>query len=62
MLGIFGGFALMGINGVSYYFLHGTINESLVFLVLVAINGLLLVPLVWFMEKKAEKIFRTLKA
>lgn len=62
LLGVFGGFALMGINGISYYYLHGTMSESLVFLVLIAINGLLLVPLVWFMEKKSEKIFRSLKA
>lgn len=62
LLGIFGGFALMGINGVSFYYLQDHIEKMWVMLVLIGINAFLLAPLVWFMENKTEKIFKVLKA
>ncbi len=61
-LAIFGGFALMAINGVAFYFLNGIIDLTYILLVLVGVNMILLVPLIIFFETKTDHIFNKLHA
>lgn len=62
LLAIFGGFAIMGINGVVFYYLCDLMDNALVFLSMVGVNVILLVPLVIFLEKKTDSIFNKLHA
>jgi ABC-2 type transport system permease protein len=60
LLAIFGGFAIMAINGVVYYFMSDLMVETLVFLMMALTNVVLLIPLVLILEKKTDHIFRKL--
>ena len=62
LLAIFGGFAIMAINGVVFYFLSDVMDHALVFLCMVGVNLVLLIPLVLFLEKKTDSIFSKLQA
>lgn len=62
LLAIFGGFAIMVINGVVFYFLSDMMENALVFLCMVGVNVILLVPLIFFLEKKTDQIFNKLHA
>jgi ABC-2 type transport system permease protein len=57
LIAIFGGFAIMAINGVVFHFFSDWMNASLVFLSMIGANVILLIPLIFFLEKKTDKIF-----
>jgi hypothetical protein len=60
LLAIFGGFAIMAINGVVYYFINDLSTEILAFLAMALINTIMLIPLLWVLEKKTDSIFKKL--
>lgn len=62
LLAIFGGFAIMAINGVVFYFLSDVMENALVFLCMVLVNLVLLVPLILFLEKRTDRIFNQFHA
>jgi ABC-2 type transport system permease protein len=62
LLAIFGGFAIMAINGVVYYFINDLSTEILAFLAMALINTVMLIPLLWVLEKKTDSIFKKLRA
>lgn len=61
LLAIFGGFAIMAINGVVYYFINDLSTEILAFLAMALINTIMLIPLLWVLEKKTDSIFKKLR-
>jgi ABC-2 type transport system permease protein len=61
LIAIFGGFGLMAINGVVYHFFGDWMSETLVYLSMIGVNVILLIPLVFFFEKKTDHIFNKLQ-
>ncbi len=62
LLGIFVGFILMAINGYTAYLLLDSIDLVFILLMLSAINLIIILPLIWFYEKRSAILFRQIKA
>lgn len=62
IIGIFGGFTFIAINGFIYYLLQSSMSFNLSALVLIGVNIALSAPLIYFINKKTEKIFSRLAA
>jgi ABC-2 type transport system permease protein len=62
LLGVFGGFGLMALNGLGFYLLSGEISMSLILLLMGILNALLSVFAIWVIKSQSEKVFRTYKA
>jgi ABC-2 type transport system permease protein len=60
LLAIFGGFAIMAINGFVFYYLSDVMDNALVFLCMVGVNVILLIPLVSFFREEYDSIFNKL--
>ncbi len=62
LLGVFGGFGLMAINGFSIYLLIDLISMTQVLMILSLLNLVLLGLAVWVIKTQTDKVFRTYKA
>ena len=62
MLGLLGGFSLIALNGVFYYFMSDTATFSVIALLLIGINFVLAVPLIYYVKTKSEYLFSKMKA
>ncbi len=62
IIGIFGGFTLIAINGLIYYLLSSSLSFNWIALILIGVNLVLASPLVYFINQKAGKIFTKLSA
>lgn len=62
LLGVFGGFGLMAINGVLLYALMDQLSMSLILVLMVVLNSLLSIAALWVIHTQSEKVFRTYNA
>jgi len=62
LLGVFGGFGLMALNGLGFYLLSGEISMSLILLLMGLLNIVLSIFAIWVIKSQSEKVFRTYKA
>ena len=62
LMAIFGGLMFMAINGVIYYFLNQEISIILTYMIMAFANIILIIPIIYFLEKKIEPIFVKLSA
>ncbi len=62
ILGIFGGFSFIAINGVFYYFMMDITSFSIIILLMIVINMLITAPLVYFVKTKSQYLFNKMKA
>ena len=62
MLGVFGGFAVLAMNGVIYYLLQEMLALNLILLILVLINGLFALSSYLWMSKISEPLIAKMQA
>jgi ABC-2 type transport system permease protein len=62
MLGLLGGFSLIALNGIFYYFLSDVASFSMVALLMVGLNLILSIPLIYYVKTKSEYLFSKMKA
>jgi len=62
MLGVFGGFALMAINGFAYYFIIDYVSFEVMLLILMGINLLMILPFGYLVKTQSQKLFDHMKA
>ena len=62
MLGVFGGFGLMVINGLLIYVLSNQVSLQLILLILILANGLLTLPFAYIVRNKSTQLFGLMKA
>ena len=62
MLAIFGAFGLTALNGLLYYFMSSSINLTNSMLLMALLNGVLAVPIVYYVWKKSAPLFNKMKA
>ncbi|MBU1093767.1 MAG: hypothetical protein KKH01_04815 [Firmicutes bacterium] len=62
LLGIFGGFTFIAINGLLYYLLMEVTTFSIIILLMIAINIILALPMAYFVKTKSEYLFNNMKA
>ncbi len=62
MLGIFGGFGIIALNGVFYYFASPTISLTNLMLLMIIINGILAIPAIYYVKNKSSILFNKMKA
>jgi ABC-2 type transport system permease protein len=62
LVGIFGGFGLMAINGVVYYFTVDWISFPLQLVILSVVNALMIIPFGYIIKFKSQELFNRMKA
>jgi ABC-2 type transport system permease protein len=62
LLGVFGGFALMAINGFLYYFIIKYVSFEVMLLLLILMNTVLAFPFAYIVKTKSQKLFNLMKA
>lgn len=62
LLGVFGGFALMAINGFMYYFTIKYVSFEVMLLLLSLLNIVLVIPFAYIVKSKSQKLFNLMKA
>lgn len=62
ILGIFGGFAFIAINGVFYYFMSDVTTFTMITLLMIAVNLIMLAPLIYYVKTKSATLFDRMKA
>ncbi|MBN2300246.1 MAG: hypothetical protein JXC31_03555 [Acholeplasmataceae bacterium] len=62
LLGIFGGFTLIAINGIFYYFMMDVASFTIITSLMILLNLVMATPLVYFVKTKASVLFSKMKA
>ena len=62
LLGVFGGFLLMALNGLVYYLLAEELSFEIIAALLILLNLILLAPIYYFIKTKSQVLFSKMKA
>lgn len=62
LLGVFGGFALIAINGIFYYFMNDVSSFTIITLLMILLNLIMLAPMLYYIKTKSSILFENMKA